>query len=159
MSLITLISRKFRSMTVAVVAVIFAMTMGGCGNSIDDYSGTWIGLDERGGPHATIHQYEIVPGKNESEYIIRVTTSDYEVTPNATKARWRSTEPHMFSGRLDPKGNLITDIGVIKADPRKFRLIYGNIFLVRKAKNTELKLKYVIRDSLKAAHPEIAIED
>ena len=48
---------------------------------------------------------------------------------------------------------------MIKADPANFRLLYGNIPLVRKAKNTELKLKYVVRGEVEAKYPGIEVLD
>ena len=50
-------------------------------------------------------------------------------------------------------------MGIIRADVQNFRLIYGNIFLTRKAKNTELKLKYVIRTEIEQRYPGIRVFD
>ena len=67
--------------------------------------------------------------------------------------------PHYFSASLNNNGDLVSDIGVIRADHQNFRLIYGNIFLVRKAKNTELKFKYVVRRELEERYPGIVMVD
>lgn len=150
---------KFKFILVAFMAIFMATSFIGCGNSLDNYSGIWMGLDERGGAKAKLYQYEILPSDDGVTYTIRVTQFDYDINPSAQQAQWRESLPHFFNGYVDGKGNLITDIGVIRADPGNFRLLYGNISLVRKAKNTELKLKYVLRSNVEATYPGIAIAD
>lgn len=147
--------KMFLAMVVAVVAV----TLSGCGTSPEDYVGTWMGLDERGGVHAKVFQCEVVQSQRSGYYTIRVSQMDYEINTAQNVAMWRSAPGHYFNGRLDKDGNLVTDIGTIKADTKNFRLLYGNIALVRKAKNTELKLKYIIRNNIEQAYPGINIQD
>ena len=138
-------------------AFVVAFTTSGCGMSSDDYVGTWMGLDQHGG-NSHVYQYEIETSEDGEGYIIRVTQFNYNVDMTQTNAVWKESAPHFFRARLD-KGNLVSDIGVIKADPANFRLLYGNIPLVRKAKNTELKLKYVVRGEVEAKYPGIEVLD
>ena len=121
-------------------AFVVAFTTSGCGMSSD------------------VYQYEIETSEDGEGYIIRVTQFNYNVDMTQTTAVWKESAPHFFRARLD-KGNLVSDIGVIKADPANFRLLYGNIPLVRKAKNTELKLKYVVRGEIEAKYPGIEVLD
>ncbi len=146
-----------RYMLMLFAALIVAFTTAGCGMSSDDYVGTWMGLDEHGG-NAQVYQYDIAISENGDDYIIRVTQFDYKVSMNYDTAVWKASSPHFFRGHLD-KGMLVSDIGIIKADPANFRLLYGKINLVKKAKNTELKLKYVVRNQLEAKYPGIEILD
>lgn len=153
------IGRKLKFIIVAFMAIFMAFSFSGCGSSIDDYTGVWMGLDERGGAKAKLYQYEIDLSNDGVSYTIKVTQFDYDISATGQQAQWRASTPHLFSGYKDGSGNLVTEIGVIRSEPNNFRLVYGNINLVRKAKNTEVKLKYVLRSNVEATYPGIAIAD
>lgn len=158
MSLLSTI--KFQKTSIGILAAIlsFVLLATGCEARSDDYAGTWMGVDEsRGNP--IVFEYEIDPSDTGNGYTIKVTQSQYQNNVNNSATAWVSTAPHFFTGKLDGNGNLVSDIGVIKADPGNFQLKYGNISLVRKAKNTEVKLKYVARNYIESKYPGIAIGD
>lgn len=153
-----MIARKFK-LWLVMLGTLLSMSLSGCGTSPDDYVGIWMGLDERGGVHAKVFQCEILQSQNAGNYTIRVSQFNYEINSTGTAAQWSASAQHYFNGHIDSSGNLVTDIGTIVADSKNFRLLYGNISLVRKAKNTEVKLKYVLRDKIAAAYPGISIAD
>lgn len=137
---------------------MMAAVTSGCGPS-DEFTGSWMGIDELGGGKSKVYQYDIALSEDGSNYMIRVTQFDYERNINNSQAVWRSTAPHFFHAYRNEKNQLVSDIGVIRADTRNFRLIYGNIYLVRKAKNTEVKFKYIVRNELEQRYPGIMIAD
>ena len=139
--------------------VLLSLGVSGCGQKIDDYSGTWMGIDQRPNGGSKIYEYNIAMNNDEVTYTIRVTQYDYKKSFNSRSAQWSNTEPHYVSGYLDTRGHLVSSIGTFVAEPKNFRLIYGNINLVRKAKNVELKLKYVLRNEIEKRYPQIEIID
>lgn len=149
---------KFRRTIVIMVAVLFSVMTVSCGNLDDPYVGTWMGLAEIGGGNSKLYEYQI-EAEGDGNYTISVVQYDYDVSINHAQAVWRSTSPNYFAGQLNHQGDLSTTMGVIKADVQNFRLIYGNIFLTRKAKNTEMKLKYVIRAEIEQRYPGIRVFD
>ena len=159
MSFFSTFKAKVRAMCLLLGALLVAFVVSGCGNSSDDYVGTWMGINEIGYGNSKVYEFDIELDRNGIDYIICVTQKDYDVSINHSAAEWRSTMPHYFSASLNNNGDLVSDIGVIRADHQKFRLIYGNIFLVRKAKNTELKFKYVVRRELEERYPGIVMVD
>lgn len=160
MSFLSYGARRLKAAVLLMVTVMLAALMlGGCGVSNDEYAGTWMGIDEQGNGNSKIYQYTITPDDSGYGYMIEVVQSDYTVNINHSQARWRSTSPHYFNAQMNANGDLVSDIGVIRADPANFRLIYGNIYLVRKAKNTEVKLKYVARREIESMYPGIMIAD
>ena len=158
MSHIRSLVNKFRRTIVIMVAVLFSVMTVSCGNLDDPYVGTWMGLAEIGGGNSKLYEYQI-EADGAGNYTISVVQYDYDVSINHAQAVWRSTSPNYFAGQLNHQGDLITTMGVIKADVQNFRLIYGNIFLTRKAKNTEMKLKYVIRAEIEQRYPGIRVFD
>ena len=158
MSHIRSLVNKFRRTIVIMVAVLFSVMTVSCGNLDDPYVGTWMGLAEIGGGNSKLYEYQI-EAEGDGNYTISVKQYDYDVSINHAQAVWRSTSPNYFAGQLNHQGDLITTMGVIKADVQNFRLIYGNIFLTRKAKNTEMKLKYVIRAEIEQRYPGIRVFD
>lgn len=159
MSFTTTIKTKLKTALLLLVTVFTAFVISGCGNGSDEYVGTWMGLDEVGYGNSKIYEYKIEPSDNGVDYTICVTQYDYEISLNHSSAVWRSTMPHYFNAHLNNNGDLISDIGLIHAEPQNFRLVYGNIFLVRKAKNTEVKFKYVLRREIEAKYPGIIVVD
>ena len=147
-----------RLVMLVVVALLLSCMTTSCGNLDDPYVGTWMGLAEIGGGNSKLYEYEI-KADGDGNYSISVVQYDYDVSVNHAQAVWRATSPHYFVGQLTPRGDLSTTIGVIRSDPSNFRLIYGNIFLTRKAKNTEVKLKYVIREEVEKRYPGIKVFD
>lgn len=158
MSRIRSLVNKFRRTIVIMVAVLFSVMTVSCGNLDDPYVGTWMGLAEIGGGNSKLYEYQI-EAEGDGNYTISVVQYDYDVSINHAQAVWRSTSPNYFAGQLNHQGDLSTTMGVIKADVQNFRLIYGNIFLTRKAKNTEMKLKYVIRAEIEQRYPGIRVFD
>ena len=158
MSHIRSLVNKFRRTIVIMVAVLLGVMTVSCGNLDDPYVGTWMGLAEIGGGNSKLYEYQI-EAEGDGNYTISVVQYDYDVSINHAQAVWRSTSPNYFAGQLNHQGDLITTMGVIKADVQNFRLIYGNIFLTRKAKNTEMKLKYVIRAEIEQRYPGIRVFD
>lgn len=158
MTYLRALSQKLRALSVLMVALLLALMTASCGNLDDPYVGTWMGLAEIGGGNSKLYEYEI-ERDSDGTYSLSVIQYDYEVNINHSQAHWRATAPHFFVGQLNSKGELMTTIGVLKADVSNFRLIYGNIFLTRKAKNTEVKLKYVIRSEVEQRYPGIRIVD
>ncbi len=159
MALLVTLRAKFKALSVLIVGVIMAVMATGCGSGVDDYTGTWMGIDETGRGLSKVYQYDIAISENGTDYTIRVTQSDYQVSLNHSSANWRSTMPHYFTAQMNSDGDLVSDIGVIRADPNNFRLVYGNIYLVRKAKNTEAKFKYVARKEIEQLYPGIVVND
>ena len=141
-----------------MVAVLLGVMTVSCGNLDDPYVGTWMGLAEIGGGNSKLYEYQI-EADDDGTYSISVVQYDYDVSINHAQAVWRSTSPNYFAGQLNNRGELTTTMGIIRADVQNFRLIYGNIFLTRKAKNTELKLKYVIRTEIEQRYPGIRVFD
>lgn len=158
MSHIRSLVNKFRRTIVIMVAVLLGVMTVSCGNLDDPYVGTWMGLAEIGGGNSKLYEYQI-EADGDDTYSISVVQYDYDVSINHAQAVWRSTSPNYFAGQLNNRGELTTTMGIIRADVQNFRLIYGNIFLTRKAKNTELKLKYVIRTEIEQRYPGIRVFD
>lgn len=157
MSFLSSIKNKIKTALLLVGALCTALIISGCGNGSDEYVGTWMGIDEVGYGNSKIYEYQIALADNGIDYTICVTQYDYNININHSSAVWRSTTPHYFNAQLNNNGDLISDIGVIHAEPQNFRLAYGNIFLVRKAKNTEVKFKYVLRREIEARYPGIVV--
>lgn len=158
MSYMRSLVNQFRRTVVIMVAVLLSVMTVSCGHLDDPYVGTWVGLAEIGGGNSKLYEYQIELD-DDGTYTLSVVQYDYEVSINHAQAVWRATSPNYFAGQLNQKGDLITTMGVIRADIQNFRLIYGNIFLTRKAKNTELKLKYVIRSEIEQRYPGIMVFD
>lgn len=151
---------KSRKASIGIFAALLGIMLfiTGCEARDSDYTGSWMGVDEsRGNP--IVFEYDIAPAQNGNGYTITVTQSQYKNNVNNSVSEWMSTAPHFFTAQIDNKGQLVSDIGIIKADPANFQLKYGNIALVRKAKNTEVKLKYVARDWIEKTYPGINIAD
>lgn len=150
--------KKFKSACVVAFLSCCVLVMTGCGRNIDDYTGSWMGVDEVNNNFA-VYQCDIMASANGSDLTIRMTQYRYEVTNDGKIAVWTATKPHYFNGRLDRDGNLVSDIGVLSAKPGTFQLMYGDIAMTRKAKNTEVKLKYLARDRLSALYPDMIFND
>lgn len=160
-TVLSVLRAKFKYLTLAFVAVFLAVIVNGCGISItNEYVGTWMGIDQRAGTQSTVYQYEIdSKGGSDDEFTIKVTRFNYNIDMSQTNAVWKESSPHFFIGKLNDQGVLVSDIGNIVAEPENFRLKYGSIILVRKAKNTEVKLKYVVRKQVEQAYPGISVLD
>ena len=85
------IGRKLKFIIVAFMAIFMAFSFSGCGSSIDDYTGVWMGLDERGGAKAKLYQYEIDLSNDGVSYTIKVTQFDYDISPTGQQAQWRAS--------------------------------------------------------------------
>lgn len=150
--------KKFKLVCTLAVLSCCVLVFSGCGRTVSDYTGIWMGIDESGNNYS-VYQCDIAASANGQDVTIRMTQYRYELTNNNKLAVWKATAPHFFNGYLDRDGNLVSDVGVIKAKPSSFQLVYGDIIMTRKAKNTEVKLKYVARDKLSSMFPELMFND
>lgn len=154
-----LVALKKIKLAVAIVCVsCFALLLSGCGRSIDDYTGTWMGIDESES-NFSVYQCDIIASENGSDVVVRMTQYRYKLSNNNKIAIWTATDPHYFNAFLDRDGNLVSDIGVFQAKPSTFQLIYGDIFMTRRAKNTESKFRSIARDQLAKNYPELVFKD
>lgn len=146
--------KKFRLTCLVLCAACFALILTGCGRSAKDYTGTWMGLDDSGENYA-VYQCDIAAREDGEEFTIRMIQYRYKISGSGKFAVWEATNPHYFNGYLDKEGNLVSDIGVIKAKPSTFQLLYGDVIMTRRAKNTELKFKRIARDHLEKVRPDL----
>ncbi len=132
--------------------------MAACSPYQSDYLGTWIGIDDTS-PNYAVYEYSIVDAGS-GRCSVRVTMLTYELNDTRDALVWTSSFPRYFPGTFNSSsGRLETDFGSLSYEIGSGNLRYNGITFVRKAKNTELKFKYVARDHLKSLYPDIPIVD
>lgn len=150
--------KKFRLACLVLFAACFALILTGCGRSAKDYTGSWMGLDDSNTNYA-VYQCDIAEREDGNDFTIRMIQYRYKIAPSSKVAVWEATNPHYFNGYIDKDGNLVSDIGVIKAKPSTFQLIYGDVIMTRRAKNTEMKFKHIARENLKKSDPNLMFNE
>ncbi len=152
----------FSGKALSLLLLPLAFVLASCTAYKDDYTGTWIGLDESG-QNYIVYEYmftDVATPGNENALSVRVIRKSYEFNPEKTILSWTETIPHYFPCVYDEDTGIVsTPFGPIEFEVKSGSLIYNNIHFTKKAKNTELKLKYVARDHLKTLYPEIPIND
>lgn len=150
--------RKFRLACVVMLVACCAFIVSACSRTAEDYTGSWMGIDDSGA-NVAVYQCDIMANANSKDLTIRMIQYRYDLTNNNKIAVWKATNPHYFNGTLNKDGDLISDIGLISAKPNSFQLLYGDIVMTRRAKNTEVKFKYLARQRLQAQYPELMFNE
>lgn len=150
--------KRIRLAFIVLFVAMATLVFSACSRNVGDYTGSWMGIDETGNNYS-VYQCDIVAVEDGNAVTIRMTQYRYVLSSQNKIAVWQATEPHYFQGYVNSEGNLVTDIGVISAKPDTFQLQYGNITMTRKAKNTEVKFKYIARNHLEEQYPEMLFND
>lgn len=117
-----------------------------------------MGIDESDSRDIVVYEFEIVKAGGTS-YSIRLIRSHYEVE-EGMGMYWIPSQPRFLPGWYnEDNGQLQAPFGVLRCSISDGSIKFGNINFVRKAKNTELKLKYVARQAARKANPDLPISD
>lgn len=151
--------RQFgRAARMLCLSLLAALTLAGCTPYYEDYLGTWVGIDESDPVNMVLYEYHIVTAGGQ-DYAIRLTRSYYEVDPDLG-ARWINSQPRFLIAHYDPEsGRVQAPFGELDFEIGHGNIKFGTINFIRKAKNTELKLKYVARQAIKRAYPDLPVTD
>ncbi len=140
------------------LTAIGVMLLAACTPYYDDYIGTWVGIDESNPRDVVLYEYEIVTA-GADQYAIKLMRSHYEID-QTYGAVWTSTPPRFLMAQFDPEAGILqAPFGQLTFSTSKGTLQFGNITFVRKAKNTELKFKYVARRVVERLYPQLPITD
>lgn len=152
---------RLRHLVIKSAMVLFVVfSINGCTPAIDDYAGTWVGLDERNPEHSSVYEYQIAEA-GDNQLSVRVIKKSYEYSQTSDVYVWTESAPKYFPALYSPNegGAISTPFGILKYDVATGGLDYNNIRFVKKAKNTELKLKYVARKHISDSKPEAHFVD
>ena len=64
MSFFSTFKAKVRAMCLLLGALLVAFVVSGCGNSSDDYVGTWMGINEIGYGNSKVYEFDIELDRN-----------------------------------------------------------------------------------------------
>lgn len=150
--------RKIKALM--AICIFMLLSVCGCTPSLDSYLGTWVGIDENNPKNIVVYEYQIAEA-GENQLSISVIRKAYELSQSNEYYIWTESIPRYFPAVYNPKdkGIVSTPFGLLKYDIGVGNIKYGNITFVKKAKNTELKLKYVARKAVKEMSPKIPIID
>lgn len=148
----------WRKLMLLLCMAAAVLSLSACTPYYDDYVGIWVGIDESDQRDIVMYEFEIVKAGGVS-YYIRLTRSHYEVE-DGVGAYWTSSQPRFMPGWYnEDNGQLQAPFGTLDYSISDGSIKFGSINFVRKAKNTALKLKYVAREAVKKAYPELPISD
>ncbi|MCR5085162.1 MAG: hypothetical protein K6A65_06635 [Succinivibrionaceae bacterium] len=142
-----------------LATAVAALALSGCDPYPEDYLGTWVGLDERRST-TVMYTYRIVQKNGGSNYSVRITQSYYALD-NGMMLVWKSSKPRYFSAVYDSSsdGCLKGSFGLLCYDIHTAQMKAGTMLMVKRAKNTVMKLKAVALESAKEIYPNIPVVD
>lgn len=149
------VKRSFDSLMLLFVATIM---LASCTPYPKDYVGYWVGIDETvdGCP---LYEFSIA-SMSETTFTVKVIQKRYNLRPDNSAIVWLESPPKYYEGIYDPNdGVLICAFGIFDYSVKNGSMKLGNINLIRKAKNSEVKLKYVARKIFATKYPDIPIAD
>ena len=147
-----------RKAAAGVLLAAAALWLAACTPYYEDFMGTWVGIDESNPQDIVLYEYEIVSAGGQ-DYAIRLTRSSYVINDDFG-AVWTTSQPRFLLARYNPDdGSVTAPFGTLTYSTKSGNVVFGNINFVRKAKNTELKLKYVARRAVEKYYPDVPITD
>ncbi len=138
---------------------LFSILLCSCNAKLNQFEGTWVGIDESNPNQIVMYEYEIALAEQD-KVSIRVIRSAYEHNDTMNTVYWTASLPKYFPGTFKAKeGVIVTSFGVLEYSVAYNNIVYNKINFIRKAKNSELKLREVARNVALQRYPEAVFAD
>lgn len=138
---------------------LFSILLCSCNAKLNQFEGTWIGIDESNQNQIVMYEYEIAMAEH-NKVSIRVIRSAYEYNDTMNTVYWTASLPKYFPGTfMEKDGVIVTPFGVLEYSVAYNNIVYNKINFIRKAKNSELKLREVARNVALQRYPEAVFAD